>query len=79
MKCKCGYTVKYKYPRGCYNVGEVMEKSGFFPILDGVEKINWICGECYKKINQLAQQIYDIIDRKWVYLKTLLPKKVEVD
>ena len=77
MKCKCGYEIKYERTKHNYSVGVVKKESGFNPILTADGDIVWICKFCFDKIHKLAKEIFNIIGKKWVYISTLLLKKME--
>ena len=77
MKCKCGYEIEYEKPKSGYSVGVVKKESGFNPILTAEGGIVWICDSCFDKVHKLAKEIFNIIDSEWVYISTLLLKKME--
>ena len=67
MKCKCGYTIDYD-DGSTSSVGEIIKKSGFYPLFSGMGEIIWICPSCAEKCCKLAKEIYEIVPSDYIYL-----------
>jgi hypothetical protein len=75
MKCNCRFENEYILPKGGYRVKEVKDDSGFYPIMTHIGKIVWVCKTCWKKLQELAQMIFDITKERWIYFPGLLKKE----
>jgi len=63
VTCKgCHNVALFDNPnRGCFNVGEVMEQTGFHYISKPFQGGSfWLCPECFQKGAAIAQQMVEI-------------------
>ena len=72
-ECTCGKKSK-NVKKNANNVGDMKKQSGFKPILSSTGGITWICPDCYKKVEDLAKQIYDIIPDRHLYFAGFIHK-----
>ena len=80
MKLRCRACKGEKEIKTTNSVGEMMERSGWNPIMDGMGEMGWVCVPCGIKIGKLARKIKSILasdDDKYIDFDTLLRFKVK--
>jgi hypothetical protein len=69
--CPCGAIKTIEYTA---SVKEVVENTGFSPLLSYNNGIHYICPECWEKVVELCQELYGLTGIDDPYIKTIITK-----
>ena len=74
LKCQCGAT-KQSAASGAYNVGEVKDETGWFPISLNDGGMSWLCPECFIKGREAIMFVIKLVGRYDFAPLSFVPKK----
>ena len=72
LTCTCG---KISSSFDTNNVGEIRTQTAFFPLFSNTGGLNWLCGDCYEKVHQLALAIHEIVKDEFLHFGSLLKER----
>ena len=70
ITCSCGKKVSFENKStGCYNVGDVIKASGWYPIMQQGGDLFWLCPDCAAQVIELASKIIEIVGHGDFYVR----------
>ena len=75
IKCNCGKTACVEH-NGSLNIGDVSRDTNFFYVILNDGDCAWLCTDCFKKAQEIAVTLYNLIGKGHIHFPQFLPKEI---